>query len=138
MREPRYLFDASSIVRALREAKLVPLGGQAIQWLTVYEVINALWKEAYLLRRLGVSEASSLVNVFTELVEEMVVLEPSGLEQEVFRIAISRGLTVYDASYVALAVKHGLILVTEDKKLSSKAGNIVKVMSFDSLSPSTP
>ncbi len=49
---PMYLFDASSIVRAFREARLVPLGGQALQWLTVYEVLNAFWKEAYLLHRL--------------------------------------------------------------------------------------
>ena len=50
--KPTHLFDASSIIKALKETKLVPLGGQAIQWLTVYEVLNALWKETYLLHRL--------------------------------------------------------------------------------------
>ena len=40
MTRPMYLFDASSIVRALREARLVPLGGQELQRLIVYEVLN--------------------------------------------------------------------------------------------------
>ena len=44
MTRPAYLFDASSVVRALKEAKLVPLGGQAVPWLTIYEVLNAFWK----------------------------------------------------------------------------------------------
>ncbi len=133
MTRPTYLFDASSIVRALKEVKLVPLGGQALQWLTVYEVINALWKEAILLRKLSPEEAGSLVSDFTELIREMTILEPRGLEQEIFRIAVSEGVTVYDASYIALAAKHNLILVTEDQKLSRKASSIVNVASLDDI-----
>ncbi len=130
---PLYLFDASSTVKAIKEVKLVPLGGQALQWLTIYDVTNAFWKEAYILRRMNVLEASSLVNVFADLVREMVILEPTGLEQEIFKIAVSRGVTVYDASYIALAAKHNLILVTEDRKLSSKASGMVRVISLDNL-----
>lgn len=36
--KPIYLFDASSIVKAIKEARIVPLGGQALQCLTIYEV----------------------------------------------------------------------------------------------------
>ena len=133
MRKTTYLFDASSIVRALKEIRLAPLGNQALQWLTVYEVMNAFWKEAYLLHKLEASEADSLVNVFTELIQEMIVLEPRGLEQDIFRIAISKKITVYDASYVALAAKHNLTLVTEDKNLSRKVSKIINVTSLDSL-----
>ncbi len=131
MIKPTYLFDASSIVRAIKEAKLVPLGGQALQWLTVYEVINAFWKEATLLRRLSPEEARSLVNDFTELIRNMVILEPRGLEEEIFKIAVSEGVTVYDASYIALAAKHDLVLVTEDQRLFRKASSIVDVVNLD-------
>ncbi len=133
MTEPTYLFDASSIVRALKEARLVPLGGQALQWLTVYEVINAFWKEAFLLHRLSLEEANSIINVFTELLRDMIILEPRGVEEETFKIAASKKITVYDASYIAIAAKHKLTLVTEDQKLSRKASDIVRVISFDEL-----
>jgi len=99
----------------------------------VYEVINVLWKEAHLLRRLETSEAAFLLDVFTRLVREMVVLEPTGLEQDILRIAVSRGITAYDASYVALAARYGLTLVTEDRKLSRAASDVVSVVSLDSL-----
>jgi len=42
MTRPVYLLVASSLVKALKEAKLVPLGGQALQWITVYEVLYVL------------------------------------------------------------------------------------------------
>jgi len=37
------LFDTSSIAKALKEANLTLLAGQALQWLTVHEVLNVLW-----------------------------------------------------------------------------------------------
>ena len=131
MRNPTYLFDASSIIKALREARLVPLGGQALQWLTIYEVINAIWKETYLLRRFDLNEADSLLRDLIELIQEMIILEPRGLEQDILRIAVSKGVTVYDASYIAIAAKHGLTLVAEDQKLSRVARNVVNVVSLN-------
>ncbi len=68
MTGPKYIFDASSIVKALKGARLVPLGGQAIQWLTIYEELNAIWREALLLGRLSPNEASSLASIFKDLV----------------------------------------------------------------------
>jgi len=127
------LFDASSIVKALKDAKLIRLAGQALQWLTVYEVLNVLWKEVHLLRRLEASEAASLLDVFTKLVQEMVILSPSGLEQDILRIVVSKRITAYDASYVALASRHDLVLVTEDRRLSQAVSDMVKVVSLDNL-----
>ncbi len=37
------------------------------------------------------------------------------------RVAIQLELTVYDSSYIVLAVKHNLTLVTEDEGLREKA-----------------
>ena len=99
----------------------------------MYEVLNAFWKEAYLLRRLDPEEASSLVSDFTELTREMLILDPRGLEEEIFQIAVSKGVTVYDASYIALAAKHNLTLVTEDGKLSRAASSIVNVANLNDI-----
>ena len=41
MRKLTYLFDALSTIRALEEVKLIHLSGQAVQRLTLYEVVNA-------------------------------------------------------------------------------------------------
>lgn len=133
MTRPRYLIDASSLVKALKEAKLVPLGGQALQWITVYEVLNALWKETFLLRKLKPEEADSLITDFTELLNEMIILEPRGLEHYIFRIAVSKGVTVYDSSYIALAAKYRLTLVTEDRKLLRTASDVIDVASLDDI-----
>ncbi|ABN70617.1 conserved hypothetical protein [Staphylothermus marinus F1] len=131
--KPSYLFDASSLVKALKEAKLVPLGGQVLQWLTIYEVLNVFWEESYLLHRLSIEEAVSLTRDFTDLVLNMIILEPRGLEHDILQIAVSRGITAYDASYIALARKHGLTLVTEDQILAKASTNMVKTVSLDDI-----
>lgn len=89
--KPVHLFDASSLVKALKEVKLVPLDGQALQWLTVYEVLNAFWKETYLLHRLRPEETDSLISDFVELIQNMVILGPSGLERETSKQQSLRG-----------------------------------------------
>jgi predicted nucleic acid-binding protein len=44
-----------------------------------------------------------------------------GLEEEILQVAIQLELTAYDLSYVVLAMKHNLTLVTEDEGLREKA-----------------
>ncbi|MCE4614039.1 MAG: type II toxin-antitoxin system VapC family toxin [Desulfurococcales archaeon] len=133
MTRPTYLFDASSIVKAIKKAKIIPLGGQALQWLTIYEVLNAFWKEANLLHKLDQEEASLIISDFTELLRDVVIIEPYGLEKDILETSISKNITVYDASYIAIALKHNLILVTEDQKLSSKANSMVDVVCLEDL-----
>ncbi|MEM1557362.1 MAG: type II toxin-antitoxin system VapC family toxin [Thermoproteota archaeon] len=45
--------------------------------------------------------------------------------------ALKHGMTAHDASYVVLAEKHGLVLVTEDKEFRRKAGRIVKMIGLE-------
>ncbi|MEM2820015.1 MAG: type II toxin-antitoxin system VapC family toxin [Candidatus Bathyarchaeia archaeon] len=44
-----------------------------------------------------------------------------GSEKEVLEIAIKEGITIYDASYIYIAVRNKLTLVTDDKKLINTA-----------------
>jgi predicted nucleic acid-binding protein len=132
--KPAYLFDASSIIRALKETRLLPLRNQAIQWLTIYEVLNALWKEVNLLHILEPGEASfSSKHLCRASTNHDKILSPQGLEVEILSISISTRLTAYDASYIALAKKHELTLVTEDKKLRDIASRFVNAISLDDI-----
>ncbi len=100
--------------------------------------MNALWKEARLLRRISVEAAVRLARILGVVVgEAMVVLDPRGLEQEILGVALELGLTAYDASYVVLASRHGLTLVTEDRRLASAAKRYIDVVSFRELASHT-
>ena len=74
-----------------------------------------------------------LLDVFIQLLSYLKVLNLSGLESEVFKIAVETGLTVYDASYLALARREKLILVTEDVKLRNVASTMIQAVSLDEL-----
>jgi predicted nucleic acid-binding protein len=127
------LFDSSSLVYALRLKRIGVLAGNYIQELTIYEVLNALWKETYDLRKMSIKEAESLLDVFIQLLSYLKVLDLRGLESEVFKISIETGLNVYDASYLALAHREKLTLVTEDVKLRNVASTMIQAVSLDEL-----
>ena len=128
-----YLFDASSLVYAIKLKRIGILAGNYVQELTIYEVLNTLWKEAYILRRMSKKEAESLLDVFVQLLSYLKMLDLRGLESEVFKIAVENGLTAYDASYLTLARREKLTLVTEDVKLRNVASTMIRVVSLDEI-----
>jgi len=128
----QYLFDASSLIYAMKLKRLDLLDGNYVQWLTVYEVLNGIWKEVFLLRRLNEKRAVEFASsLLPEALALLNILEPSGYEREIIEKALEHGMTTYDASYVVLAEKHGLVLVTEDKEFRRKAGRIVKIICLE-------
>ncbi len=129
----KLLFDASSIIYSLKLRKIRILAGNYVQWLTVYEVVNAIWKEAGLVGSLSLKEAKELLEIFLEVLGHMTILEPRSYELKILNIALETGLTAYDASYVVLAREKGLKLVTEDSKLRERAGELVETSSLDQL-----
>jgi predicted nucleic acid-binding protein len=126
----RHLFDASSFVKALKLGKPELLIKSHIQWLTLYEIMNALWKEECLAKAIPVDKALQLMDIVTQIAKHMKILDISGLEVETLDTAIKLGLTAYDVSYIALAKKHNLVLVTEDVELKIKAQQLVKTLSI--------
>ena len=123
-------FRRSSVIYALKLRNLKVLYDNYIQWLTVYEVINALWREVALIKAISTQEASEIVKLLMETLDFMKMLSPHPFEDEILSTASELGITAYDASYIVLAEKNGLTLVTKDKRLRTKADKLVKAVSL--------
>ncbi|MEM0005039.1 MAG: type II toxin-antitoxin system VapC family toxin [Desulfurococcaceae archaeon] len=99
--------------------------------MTIYKVLNALWKKTHLLKSIPESKVEAPAEVLKQVIGTMKILDLRGLEEEILRVAIQPELTAYDSSYIVIAMKHGLTLVTGDNKLREKAENLVKAISLD-------
>jgi predicted nucleic acid-binding protein len=133
-----HLLDASSFIKALKLKRPDAIARNHTQWLTAYEVLNAIWKEVHLVRTIREDKALELASLVKELVGYTRVLDIRGLEEKVLRTALRLGLTAYDSSYVVLAKEYGLTLITEDEELKEKAREVVKVVSVDDMLRSCP
>jgi len=88
--------------------------------LIVYEAANVLWKKHVLL---GAIDGETLRAAFRLLERLLGVVRIHGFQEfivEAEDIAVRERITVYDASYLALAVKLGARLVTLDVKLKQR------------------
>jgi len=116
----RYLFDTSALLNIIRDLgsdSLALLRDGYVLPLTIYEVGNAMWKEATLLNRISIEEAlltlrhvKNTVNKFMKTVD----LEDANLA---LKLAHQLKITYYDASYIAVACELDAKLVTDDHEL---------------------
>ena len=87
-----------------------------------FEVLNAL-------RYSGAFNEYELIEAAEALEDFQITLY--GLEgnyaKETVKLAMRRGITIYDASYIALAIVRRAILWTADEKLLKKLGDISNV-----------
>ncbi len=128
-----YLFDASALVNLVKKGRVKPLAKGATLDLALYESLNAVWKEYRLLERIDEETALRFVDIISDVFSVIDVLSVRGLEREVFELAARDGLTVYDASYLYVAMKNGYMLVTDDKELRNKASKYVETVSSNEL-----
>jgi predicted nucleic acid-binding protein len=124
------LFDASALLNIVeRENSFEILKNSFISDLTFYEVGNAIWKSVYR-ELLTEEEAGELLKIFGKMAK---ILNVAVLEREkmndVLEISVKEAITFYDASYIFLAIKNGLNLVTDDKRLRNVASKYLKVYS---------
>ncbi|PIY65191.1 hypothetical protein COY91_03185 [Candidatus Shapirobacteria bacterium CG_4_10_14_0_8_um_filter_39_15] len=77
-----------------------------------FEVLNsARW--AVLRNKVSLDQAESIVNAFFDLDIEYGEID----YQDTFKLAVKKGLTVYDTSYLILALANKVKLLTFDKQL---------------------
>lgn len=113
------LFDASALLNIIRtygSSALRYLRGSYILTLTPYEIGNALWKEATLIKSLTINEAITLLNMISKVYNCLNIVSPKNSIM-VLRLAHELRLTYYDSSYVVSATLLNVPLITDDAKL---------------------
>jgi predicted nucleic acid-binding protein len=134
MTKPQLLFDANAIYRLIRELpddSLDKLIEGATIYLAYYELGNALWREAFLLKRISREEAEKSLSFMYAILDRMhVVSLDNNAGSAVLDTAYKFHLTFYDSAYLTEAKKSNKILVTDDKKLAKAAEDFgVKTLS---------
>mgnify|MGYP000123676372 CR=1 FL=1 len=122
----KYLIDTSALyplILTLRDKILLHTDILFALDLTIYEVGNALWREY---RRGRIKNLKTTVPLFQEALNSINTLKIDNID-EVLKIAIDKNITFYDASYIYVAEKTGLKLVTEDKEILEKYGNAINL-----------
>jgi predicted nucleic acid-binding protein len=130
-----YIFDSSSIFKAIKENKVEILADNYTLELTRYELGNILWKELTLHGRFDRDELTRLVKVIKKVLNLMEILSVKCHEEEILAVAKKLKLTFYDASYVYHAKNKKISLTTEDKRLMAKTKQHIKVSMLDNIQP---
>ena len=129
-----YVFDASSIVNLIKRGLARVFEYGVTTNLALYESLNAIWKELELLRRrIDEDVALEYVQIISKVFEAIKITDIKGSEDRVFKLASDEKITIYDATYLYLAIENKAILVTDDSKLKEKAAKYVEVMSSNQL-----
>lgn len=121
------LFDASALVDVIlgeggEDIEIVVVFDEYLLDLTMYEAANALWKIAIARGLLSDEELGDAVDILGRLNHEMRFVRPAETElNRTMQVARRNELTFYDASYLAIAERDDLTLVTEDGALRDAA-----------------
>jgi predicted nucleic acid-binding protein len=120
-----WVLDASVVIKWFlpeddRQAALelrVSGAGFAAPDLLFAESANILWKHV----KRGEIEAERATAIIDEIATAAwVVYSTRNLASDALSLAMSRGISAYDASYVVLAVRLDTIFITADQKLFNK------------------
>lgn len=128
----QYLIDASSLLNTIKRGLRVLVDASTIT-LARYECLNAIWKERYLLKVIDDETLEALLKALKTVFVVLPVYDIEGLEEEILQISSKADITIYDASYIAVAKHRGLKLVTDDKELRVKAADYVETLDSRSL-----
>ena len=115
-----YSGDARRLLEAFRDGDVSLSAPSVMQ----YEVGNALWVLAVRRSLIGREYAEEAYRRLLVLPVETVQLGPADLK-EAFDRACELLLTLYDASYLVVAVKTGSQFVSADRELVERAGKLV-------------
>ena len=85
------------------------------------ECANVLWKYV---RRMGYSAGQARTDLEQLLDLPLAVTPTADLALEALDLALKHDITVYDASYLALALRESATLVTADEKLVRKLAGL--------------
>ena len=121
----RYLIDASALYTLLKRRKdmvVEIIDASAIIDLTKYEIGNALWVEW---RRGLIEDPKRTMRGWMKLLSFIREIQlDKGELDEVEDLALELSLPFYDASYIYIAQRMGLTLLTDDVEMRDKAAKL--------------
>ena len=121
----RYLIDASALYTLLkrrRDVMVEIIDASAIIDLTKYEIGNALWVEW---RRGLIEDPKRTMRGWMKLLSFIREIQlDKGELDEVEDLALELSLPFYDASYIYIAKRMGLTLLTDDVEMRDKAAKL--------------
>ncbi|MEM1611488.1 MAG: type II toxin-antitoxin system VapC family toxin [Sulfolobales archaeon] len=124
-----YLLDSSAIINLVKRGELKVFARSHTLDLALYESLNAIWKEVYLVKNIKRETGLKLIEIISKIFSVVEIHTVRGSEKEIFELSLNEGLTIYDASYIYIAMKEKLMLVTDDKRLREIASKYVKALS---------
>ena len=111
--------DSSFLVEAiLKKNELLGADGILTADLAVYEVANSIWKHQFLLK--DIEDGPSFLSVFYELIESgaiNIIRYTKKMLVEAYALAGKLKVTVYDATFLHLALETGMELKSLDSRL---------------------
>ena len=121
----RYLIDASALYTLLkrrRDVMVEIIDASAIIDLTKYEIGDALWVEW---RRGLIENPKRTMRGWMKLLSFIKEIQlDRGELDEVESLALELSLPFYDASYIYIARRMGLTLLTDDVEMRDKAAKL--------------
>lgn len=121
------LFDTSALVDIIlgeggNDVGISIVFNECLLDLTMYEAANALWKIAVAQDLLADDELQDAIDILGRLSHEVRFERAAETElQRIMQVARRDGLSFYDASYLTIAERDDLSLVTEDSALQDAA-----------------
>jgi len=120
------IFDSSAIILILQKFKreaISILEDKFTLDLALYELGNVIWKECVLRNAFSPEDAIANIKKLAKIMGIMKI-EKLNTEEDVaeaMKLATKLKLTFYDSSYLYVAKKLNLTLITEDMELKNKA-----------------
>lgn len=124
------LFDTSSIINLCGNGREGLLYSEYTLPLAIYEVGNAIWRQVYISKAITLDEGIKTLDAVVGVFETMKKIAPED-PVEVLKLAVTEGLTYYDAAYFYTAMKDNLTLVTDDARLQKAAGGHITIINSD-------
>lgn len=137
----KFLLDASALLPLVTRSgkRLIADAAQEDLITTdlgIYEACNGLWKLVTLVKTISLQDAQEIIAVLNDLTSKKLIQITNFTAIDLsstLNLAQLNHMTFYDASYIVVAQKAKLALVTEDQKLFKIANNYVKAMRFSEL-----
>ena len=125
------VFDSSAIYKAIKSSKHAILSQGYTSPLAYYELGNIVLKNSTQFKFYSSIEAQDVLEICDIVLGQMRIINPD--MKDIYVIASKLHLSFYDATYVCLAQKLNMPLITLDKKLTHKASSFVKITPFENL-----